>query len=63
MVDGPGLLTAAVLAAGALASLIQEGPLNHQSLVWNIGALLLAAPLLLASRRGRLVLPSFRAFN
>jgi exo-beta-1,3-glucanase (GH17 family) len=49
--DAPGLLAAGTLAAGALASVIQEGPLNHQSLLWNACALLLAAPLLLSERR------------
>ncbi len=52
--DGPGLLAAGTLAAGAVASAIQEGPLNHQSLLWNACALLLAAPLLLSRLRASL---------
>lgn len=38
---------ACVLVCGAVASAVQEGPANHQSLLWNAGALILAAPLLL----------------
>ena len=34
--------TAWVLGLGAVASLVQEGPLNGQSLTWNVCALLLA---------------------
>lgn len=34
------------LALGAIASAVQEGPLNHQSLIWNVAALLIAAPVL-----------------
>jgi len=40
-------LVAATLVAGASASAIQEGPLNHQSLAWNACVLLLALPLLM----------------
>jgi len=39
------VVLAAMLTLGALASAIQEGALNGQSLVWNGCALLLAAPL------------------
>ena len=43
------ILTATTLAAGALASAIQEGPLNTQSITWNLAALLLAAPTLIGA--------------
>ena len=36
------------LAVAAVASAINEGPLNTQSLIWNAAALLLAAPVLLS---------------
>jgi exo-beta-1,3-glucanase (GH17 family) len=36
---------ALVLTAGALASAVQEGPLNGQSLTWNAALLVLSAPL------------------
>lgn len=36
-----------VLVIGAVASAVQEGPLNQQSLVWNTAALVLAVPPLL----------------
>ena len=39
------LLTALTLSGGAIASLVQEGPENGQSLLWNLCALLLALPL------------------
>jgi exo-beta-1,3-glucanase (GH17 family) len=39
------MLVAATLTVGAIASAIQEGALNGQSLRWNACALLLAAPL------------------
>jgi exo-beta-1,3-glucanase (GH17 family) len=45
-------LTAATLAMAALASAVQEGPLNHQSIVWNLAALLLAAPAVIDSTKG-----------
>ena len=38
-------LLAVVLTAGAVASAVQEGPLNGQSLAWNACVLLLAFPL------------------
>jgi hypothetical protein len=41
------------LVAGAVASAIQEGRLNGQSLAWNACALLLAAPPLLRFSRSR----------
>jgi exo-beta-1,3-glucanase (GH17 family) len=40
-------LVAGTLVAGAAASAIQEGPLNHQSLAWNACVVLLALPLLM----------------
>jgi hypothetical protein len=43
-------LIAGTLVIGAVASAIQEGPLNHQSLVWNACALLLAVPALMRLR-------------
>jgi exo-beta-1,3-glucanase (GH17 family) len=43
-------LVAATLVVGAVASAVQEGPLNEQSLVWNACALLLALPVLLRLR-------------
>lgn len=46
-------LPSAVLAAGAIASAIVSGPLNTEFLVWNAMALILAAPGLIAWRRGR----------
>ncbi len=54
--DGPALLAAGALAIGAVASAVQEGPLNHQSLVWNACAVLLAAPLLAGTRQKKHVL-------
>jgi len=39
------LLVAATLTVGALASAVQEGVLNGQSLRWNACALVLAVPL------------------
>ena len=39
------------LAVAAVASAINEGPLNLQSLTWNVAALVLAAPLLLSAFR------------
>jgi hypothetical protein len=39
------------LAVAAVASAINEGPLNLQSLAWNAAALVLAAPLLLSALR------------
>jgi hypothetical protein len=39
------MLVASTLTLGALASAIQEGALNGQSLRWNACALVLAAPL------------------
>jgi exo-beta-1,3-glucanase (GH17 family) len=39
------MLVAATLIVGAIASAIQEGALNGQSLRWNAAALVLAAPL------------------
>ena len=39
------------LAVAAIASAINEGPLNLQSLTWNAAALVLAAPLLLSALR------------
>jgi exo-beta-1,3-glucanase (GH17 family) len=42
------LLVGGVLAAGAIASAVQEGPLNGQSLVWNTAALVLASPCLIS---------------
>jgi exo-beta-1,3-glucanase (GH17 family) len=41
------LFAGSVLAAGAVASVIQEGALNGQSLLWNSCALLLAMPCLM----------------
>jgi hypothetical protein len=43
----------AALVAGAVASAIQEGRLNGQSLAWNACALLLAVPPLLRFSRSR----------
>ena len=42
------------LAVAAIASAVQEGPLNHQSLTWNACALVLAAPPLLRCLPARL---------
>jgi hypothetical protein len=39
------------LAGGAVASTIIEGPLNNHAIVWNLAALILAAPLLWRCRR------------
>lgn len=39
-----------VLAAAALASMVQEGPLNRQALAWTAGAIVLALPALLRLR-------------
>ncbi len=39
------------LALAAVASAVNEGPENLQSLTWNVAALLLAAPLLWSLRR------------
>jgi exo-beta-1,3-glucanase (GH17 family) len=39
------ILVAATLTLGALASAIEEGPLNGQSLLWNACALALAVPI------------------
>ena len=50
--DVLALLAPGTLAAGAIASAIQEGILNGQSLVWNAAALLLALPALLDAARG-----------
>lgn len=41
-----------VLVAAALASLVQEGPLNRQALAWTAAALVLALPAVLRLRRG-----------
>jgi hypothetical protein len=41
------LLAGGTLVVGAVASAIQEGPLNGQSLVWNGCAILLAVPCLM----------------
>ena len=38
------ILAGGTLVIGAIASAIQEGPLNGQSLLWNACAMLLAAP-------------------
>jgi hypothetical protein len=49
---------AVVLTAGAIASAVQEGALNGQSLLWNACAVALAAPLwlgVLKSRQGALL--------
>jgi len=45
------LWAGATLAVAALASAINEGPLNTESLIWNAAALLLAAPSLLSALR------------
>ena len=39
------------LAVAAVASAVNEGPLNLQSLTWNAAALVLAAPVLLSALR------------
>ena len=44
------VLLAAMLSLGAVASLVQEGALNGQSLLWNACALVLAVPLWLSAR-------------
>ena len=55
--DGPRgggceeLWAGGTLAVAAVASAINEGPLNLQSLAWNVAALVLAAPLLLSAFR------------
>lgn len=41
-----------VLAGGAIASMVIEGPLNLQALAWNAAALVLAVPPLLRVARG-----------
>ncbi|MBV9749880.1 MAG: glycoside hydrolase, partial [Acetobacteraceae bacterium] len=48
----------AVLALGAIASMVREGPLNRQALIWNLSALLLAAPALLRCLRLRVRAPA-----
>ena len=45
--DAHDILTAVTLAIASIASAIQEGPLNMQSITWNLAALLLAAPTLM----------------
>jgi ABC-type dipeptide/oligopeptide/nickel transport system permease component len=45
------MLVAATLTVGAIASAIQEGALNGQSLRWNMCALVLSAPLWWSLRR------------
>jgi len=50
------MLVAATLIVGAIASAIQEGALNGQSLRWNAAVLVLAAPLgcgLVAHKKGK----------
>ena len=47
------VLLAVTLSGLALASVVQEGPLNGQSLTWNACALVLAAPLWWSLWRGR----------
>jgi hypothetical protein len=47
------LLVGAALLVGAIGSLLQEGPLNGQSFVWNACVLVLAVPVLAGLRRGR----------
>jgi hypothetical protein len=44
------VLLAAMLSLWAVASLVQEGALNGQSLLWNACALVLAVPLWLSAR-------------
>jgi exo-beta-1,3-glucanase (GH17 family) len=39
------------LAVAAVASAVNEGPLNLQSLTWNVAAVVLAAPMLLSAMR------------
>jgi len=48
------IIVAATLSVGAVASAVQEGVLNGQSLLWNACALVLAAPLWvrIATRQG-----------
>ena len=47
------------LAVAALASAVNEGPLNLQSLAWNAAALVLAAPVLLSAfRPARVAVPA-----
>jgi exo-beta-1,3-glucanase (GH17 family) len=53
------LVAGAVLAIGAVACAVQEGPLNLQSLAWNACALLLALPpLIRCGRRVRVLAPA-----
>jgi exo-beta-1,3-glucanase (GH17 family) len=47
------LVVGLALVIGAAGSAIQEGPLNTQSLVWNVAVLLLALGPLLRFRQGR----------
>jgi exo-beta-1,3-glucanase (GH17 family) len=62
--DSLQILAAATLAIAAIASAIQEGPLNTQSIIWNLAALLLAAPTLIGATTtrigGRVPLPPNR---
>ncbi|MBV9735623.1 MAG: glycoside hydrolase [Acidisphaera sp.] len=51
-------LAAGVLVVGAIASAVQEGPLNRQALIWNAAAVLLAAPALLRCLRRRVAAPA-----
>lgn len=51
--DREEFFAGAVLACGAIASMIREGPLNRQALIWNVAALLLAGPALLRCLRLR----------
>ena len=48
-------LLALTLTLGAIASAVQEGALNGQSLVWNAAVLVLAAPLWLAVKKESLL--------
>ncbi len=45
--DRQDILAAATLAIASVASAIQEGPLNTQSIIWNLAALMLAMPTLM----------------
>ena len=47
------LFAGGILALAAVGSAVQEGPLNTQSLVWNVCAVLLAVPPLLQLTGGR----------
>jgi hypothetical protein len=49
--DALALFAGGTLALGAVASAVQEGWLNGQSLVWNACALLLAAPAVWPARK------------